>query len=69
MTLVFKVVLFQVFDDAVHTIGVRSLILGLHSDVHEKIDVYIYIYICIYIYIYIYIRVALLFVFSGALSP
>ena len=59
MTLVFKVVLFQVFDDAVHTIGVRSLILGLHSDVHEKIDVYIYIYI----------RVALLFVFSGALSP
>ena len=44
MTLVFKVVLFQVFDDAVHTIGVRSLILGLHSDVHEKIDVYIYIY-------------------------
>ena len=45
MTLVFKVVLFQVFDDAVHTIGVRSLILGLHSDVHEKIDVYIYIYI------------------------
>ena len=44
MTLVFKVVLFQVFDDAVHTIGVRSLILGLHSDVHEKIDVYIYIH-------------------------
>ena len=48
MTLVFKVVLFQVFDDAVHTIGVRSLILGLHSDVHEKIDVYIYIYIYIH---------------------
>ena len=85
MTLVFKVVLFQVFDDAVHTIGVRSLILGLHSDVHENIDVYIHIYIYmylhiyiyiyieiyiyIYIYIYIFIRVALFFVFSGSLSP
>ena len=60
MTLVFKVVLFQVFDDAVHTIGVRSLIFGLHSDVHENIDVYIYIYVFTYIYIhrdiYIYIH-------------